>query len=131
VDVAVVKAADLYAARKMGGSQADTIVDVNPVATVLPMRLNCGAKLLVREKEASASGSRSPLPCDLGGGVHFDGIQEEAVASLMGSRRRRLLPCSNLKIGGGKREKRTKAATADHDEVEKESDSLKEGKVLP
>jgi hypothetical protein len=32
---------------------------------------------------------------------------------------------------GGKREKRTEAAAADHDKVEKESDSPKEGKVLP
>jgi hypothetical protein len=89
------KQQDLYPARKMGGSQADAVVDVNLVATVLPMRLHCGGKLLVREKETSASRSRSPLPCDPGprGGGRFDGIQ-----------RRRLLPRSNLKIGGGKPE---------------------------
>jgi hypothetical protein len=48
----------------MGGSQADAVVDINPVAAVLPMQLHCGAKLLVREKEASVSGSRNPHPCD-------------------------------------------------------------------
>jgi hypothetical protein len=93
----------------MGGSQADAVVDVNPVAAVLSIRLHCGVKLVVREKEASASGSRR---------VPFPAIQDqEAAAASMGSRRRRLLPRSNLKIGGGKREKRTEAAAADHDVI--------------
>jgi hypothetical protein len=81
------KQQDLYPARKMGGSQADAVVDVNLVATVLPMRLHCGGKLLVRERRR-----RRVDPGPRGGG-RFDGIQ-----------RRRLLPRSNLKIGGGKPE---------------------------
>jgi hypothetical protein len=35
-DATVVEAADLYPARKMGGSQTDTVVGVNPVTAVLP-----------------------------------------------------------------------------------------------